>query len=99
VAADSPDDFLRKAALRSLGSLGDDKAVPLLLQWSAAGKPLDSRTAAINSLGRLQKDNKDITKQIAAYLTEPHFPVRMAYDLCPGWARLMPVRFLRWKLF
>jgi aminopeptidase N len=78
VAADSPDDFLRKAALRSLGSLGDDKAVPLLLQWSAAGKPLDSRTAAINSLGRLQKDNKDITKQIAAYLTESHFPVRMA---------------------
>src|SRR6266849_2484248 len=78
VAADSPDGFLRNAALRSLGSLGDDKAMPLLLQWSAAGKPLDSRTAAINSLGRLQKDNKDITKQIAAYLTEPHFPVRMA---------------------
>jgi aminopeptidase N len=78
VAADSPDGFLRNAALRSLGSLGDDKAVPLLLQWSAAGKPLDSRTAAINSLGRLQKDNQDITRQIAAYLSEPHFPVRMA---------------------
>ena len=78
VAADSPDGFLRNAALRSLGSLGDDKAVPLLLQWSAAGKPLDSRTAAINSLGRLQKDNQDITRQIAAYLSEPHFPVRVA---------------------
>jgi len=78
VASDSPDAFLRNAALRSLGSLGDDKAVPLLLQWSAAGKPIDSRTAAINSLARLQKDNQDITKQIAAYLTEPHFRVRMA---------------------
>jgi aminopeptidase N len=78
VASDSPDGFLRNAALRSLGSLGDDKAVALLLQWSAAGKPIDSRTAAINSLARLQKDNKDITKQIAAYLTETHFPVRMA---------------------
>jgi aminopeptidase N len=78
VAADSPDGFLRNAALRSLGSLGDDKAVPLLLQWSAAGKPINSRTAAINSLARLQKDNEDITKRIAAYLTEPHFPVRMA---------------------
>jgi aminopeptidase N len=78
VAADSPDGFLRNAALRSLGPLGDDKAVPLLLQWSAAGKPIDSRTAAINSLARLQKDNKDITKQLAAYLTEPHFSVRMA---------------------
>ena len=78
VAADSPDGFLRNAALRSLGPLGDDKAVPLLLKWSAAGKPIDSRTAAINSLARLQKDNKDITKQLAAYLTEPHFSVRMA---------------------
>jgi len=78
VAADSPDGFLRNAALRSLGSLGDDKAVPLLLQWSAAGKPINSRTAAINSLARLQKDNKEITNRIAAYLAEPHFPVRMA---------------------
>ena len=78
VAADSPDGFLRNAALRSLGSLGDDRAVPLLLSWSAAGKPIESRTAAINSLGRLHKDNSEITKQIAGYLTEPHFSVRMA---------------------
>jgi hypothetical protein len=78
VAGDSPDGFLRNAALRALGSLGDDKAVPLLQQWSAAGKPIDSRTAAIRSLASLQKDNKDITKQVAAYLTEPHFPVRFA---------------------
>ena len=78
VAADSPDGFLRNAALRSLGSLDDDKAVPLLLQWSAPGKPIDSRTAAISSLARLQKDNKEITRQLAFYLSEPHFPVRFA---------------------
>jgi aminopeptidase N len=78
VAADSPDGFLRNAALRSMGPLGDDKAVPLLLEWSALGKPIESREAAIASLARLEKDNKEITKQIAAYLNEPHFPVRMA---------------------
>jgi aminopeptidase N len=78
VSADSPDGILRNAALRSLGLLGDDKAVPLLLQWSAPGKPIDSRTAAIHSLAHLQKDNTDITKQIADYLSEPHFSVRMA---------------------
>jgi aminopeptidase N len=78
VSGDSPDDFLRNAALRAFGSLGDDNAVPLLLQWSAPGKPIDSRTAAINSLGRLKKDDKEITQKIAAYLSEPHFPVRMA---------------------
>ncbi len=78
VASNSPDGFLRNAALRSMGSLDDDKAVPLLLQWSALGKPIDSRTAAISSLAHLQKDNKDITRQLASYLSEPHFPVRFA---------------------
>src|SRR5208282_5328026 len=78
VAADSPDGFLRNAALRSMGALGDDKAVPLLLEWSAPGKPIESRDAAIASLARLQKDNQDITKQIASFLNEPHFRVRMA---------------------
>jgi len=78
VAADSPDGFLRNAALRAFSSLGDDKAVPLLLEWSSVGKPVESRTAAIYSLARLQKDNKEITKQIASYLTEPRHPIRMA---------------------
>ena len=78
VAADSPDGFLRNAALRSMGALGDDKAVPLLREWAAVGKPIDSRNAAIASLARLQKDNKEITTQIAGYLNEPRFPIRMA---------------------
>ena len=78
VSSDSPDGYLRKAALRALGPLGDDKAVPLLEQWSTPGKPIESRTAAIRSLASLAKDHQDITKQIAGYLTEPHFPVRMA---------------------
>lgn len=78
VSAGSPDGILRNAALRSMGPLGDDKAVPLLLQWSAPGKPIDSRTAAISSLAHLQKDNKDITRQLASYLTASDFPVRFA---------------------
>jgi aminopeptidase N len=78
VEVDSPDGFLRNAALRAFSSLGDDKAVPHLLQWSAVGKPIESRTAAIYSLARLQKDNKDVTNQIAAYLTEPRHPIRMS---------------------
>jgi len=39
---------------------------------------MDSRNAAISSLARLQKDNKDITNQIASYLIEAHFSIRMA---------------------
>jgi aminopeptidase N len=78
VAADSPDDFLRDAALRSLGFLGDTKAVSLLRTWAAPGKAMDSRGAAIASLGHLDKENKEITQQIASYLTEPHFTARWA---------------------
>jgi aminopeptidase N len=85
VAAESPDGFLRKAALRAFGSLGDDKAVPLLLEWTSVGKPIDSRTAAIYSLARLQKDDQNITQKIASYLTEAHFPVRMASIYALGW--------------
>jgi aminopeptidase N len=78
VAADSPDDILRNAALRSFGALDDPKAVPVLREWAAPGKSIESRNAAIFSLARLQKDNKEITAQIASYLNEPHFTVRMA---------------------
>ncbi len=40
VKADSPDDILRRAGLHAFGLLGDDRSVPILLAWSAAGKPL-----------------------------------------------------------
>ena len=78
VEAESPDNFLRNAALRSLGFLADKKAVPMLREWSVPGKPMDSRGAAIASLGRLDKDNKELTQQIASYLKEPHFSARWA---------------------
>jgi len=78
IAADSPDDFLRNAALRSLGGLGDEKAVPVLREWVVRGKPMETREAAIFSLARLQKENKEITTQIASYLPEQHFGIRMA---------------------
>jgi len=78
VAADSPDGFLRNAALRSMGPLGDDKAVPMLKEWVVPGKPIDTRQAAISSLARLQKDDKQITQQIAGYLTEPHASLRFS---------------------
>lgn len=78
VNGDSPDGFLRNAALTGLGSFGDDKAVPLLREWAAPGKDIDSREVAIGSLARLQKDNKELTSAIATYLQDSHFPIRRA---------------------
>jgi len=78
LAGNSPDNFLRNAALRAMGPLGDDKAVPALKEWVIPGKPIETRQAAISSLARLQKDDKQITQQIASYLPEPHAPIRFA---------------------
>jgi aminopeptidase N len=79
VQTDSPDDLLRNAALRGFGPLGDDKAVPMLLDWSSLGKPFNSRNASIFSLARLDKNNPEITRRLISYLSEPYtsliFPV------------------------
>jgi aminopeptidase N len=85
VAGESPDGFLRKAALRSFAALGDERAIPILKEWSAAGKPVDTRTAAIYSLARLKKDDKEITETIASFMNEPRFPIRMASINGLGW--------------
>jgi aminopeptidase N len=76
VNTDSPDGFLRNAALSGLGTLGDNKAVPLLKEWAAPGKDMNSREAAIASLARLDKENKELTQQIAASLQDPDFAIR-----------------------
>ena len=78
VSQESPDDRLRIAALRATGTLGDDKAAPVLLNWAATGKPFAVRTAAIASLSRMDKQNKAITQQLVGYLRENYRPVQIA---------------------
>ncbi len=78
VKSESPDDTLRNAALDGLGDLGDDRAVPLLLEWSATGKDFDSRSSAIGSLAGLDPKNKAITQALISYLKEPYFDVKFA---------------------
>jgi HEAT repeat protein len=78
IAGDSPDDFLRNAALRAMGPLGEDNAVSTLKDWAVPGKRIETRQAAIASLARLKKDDKEITQQIASYLPESHAPIRFS---------------------
>jgi aminopeptidase N len=76
VNADSPDGFLRNAALSGLGALGDDRAIPLLREWASPGRAPESRQAAIAGLARLKKEDHELTQLIADYLQDPHFPIR-----------------------
>lgn len=81
VRSDSPDDTLRNAALGALGTLADPRAVPILMEWSAPGKPLQSRSAAISSVAGFDKKNKEITKALISYLSEPRFDLRLSVAL------------------
>lgn len=75
VQTNSPDNVVRDAALEALGKLGDDKAVPLLLRWSAPGQDTHTRQAAMMAVARLDKKNKDVTKTLVSYLREPYFDI------------------------
>jgi aminopeptidase N len=78
VKLDSPDDTLRKGALEGLGSLADDRSVPLLLEWSAPGKPFDTRSAAIGAIAGLDTKNRAVTKTLISYLQEPYIDIKYA---------------------
>jgi aminopeptidase N len=75
---DSPDNMIRRAALISLGALGDERAVPLLLEWSAPGQPFRCRESAIASLAMLDKSNAKITQTLISYLSEPYYDLQVA---------------------
>jgi aminopeptidase N len=78
VKSESPDDTLRNAALEGFGELGDDRAVPLLLEWSAPGKDLDTRSSAIGAVGTLDLKNKTLTQTLISYLQDPHIDIKFA---------------------
>ena len=78
VKTESPDDLIRNAGLRGLGTLGDDRGIPMVLEWSALGKPFESRRSAITALANLDKDNTAITKTLISYLREPYFDIKFA---------------------
>jgi aminopeptidase N len=73
--SNSPDNVIRDAAVQALGRLDDNRAVPLLLEWSRTGEDMQTRQVAMLSLSRLDKQNKEITKRLISYLHEPYFDV------------------------
>jgi len=82
--SDSPDDVIRRAALRAMGALGDNKGVPLLLEWSEQGKPVRVRSVAISSLGEIDKGNASIESGLIEQLQDPDPDVRQAVVFALG---------------
>lgn len=75
---DSPDDVIRRAALRAMGSLSDNAAVQVLGGWSSQGNSIDVRDAAIASLAQLDKKNEAIETELLGYLGDPDHDIQLA---------------------
>jgi HEAT repeat protein len=48
----------------------------MLLEWSAAGKDIDTRSAAIGAVAGLDLKNKTITQTLISYLKEPYTDIK-----------------------
>jgi aminopeptidase N len=81
---DSPDDVIRRAALRAMGALGNDQAAPQLLDWLEPGKPMRLRTAAIASLGQIAKKDESVESRLIRLLNDSDFDIRLAAILALG---------------
>lgn len=75
---DSPDDVIRRAALRAMGELGNDQAAPQLLDWVDPAKPIRLRAAAVASLGKIAKKDESVESRLIALLNDPEFDIRFA---------------------
>ena len=78
---ESPDDVIRRAALRAMGALGDNMAVETLGKWSEQGQPIDVRGAAISSLAELDKKNEAIESKLVAFLDDPDEDISVSASL------------------
>lgn len=74
-------DVIRAGVCRGLAELKDDRALPLLVDFTAYGRPGQVRYAAIRALGKLGSEKAVVPETILDVLTtlldEEHFRTRM----------------------
>jgi aminopeptidase N len=67
---------VRAGVFAGLAELGDDKAIPDCLAWTAYGKPTPARRAAVAALGKLGEGRKDVREALIALIDDRSFHVR-----------------------
>ncbi len=74
-------DRIQSAALRALADLKDDRPKrvrQLLKTWTRPGHPVYARIAAIETLGKLDPDDTELTAFLERYMFDPVYRVRAA---------------------
>jgi aminopeptidase N len=69
-------DVVKVGGVEGLGSLGDPKAIPVLLEKVKLGNHLRVREAAATSLGKVGRDNVEVTDRLTDLLGDYWFRVR-----------------------
>jgi aminopeptidase N len=64
--------------LAGYAELGDERAVPILIEWTKYGKPTYTRRAALWALGKVGEGRKDVRDAVIALLEDRSFNVRMS---------------------
>jgi aminopeptidase N len=78
MAKESWNDVIRCGALAGFAELGDERAIPICLEWTKYGRHKRARRAAIAALAKLGEGRKDVRDAIVALLDDRSFDVRVA---------------------
>ncbi len=82
LSRDSFNQTLRNGVFNGLTELKDERAIPVLLEWTAYGKPDQARQGAVSALGSLGKTLKDKEKEevvdrLSELLEDPSWRTRI----------------------
>jgi len=78
MARESWNEVVRCGALAGFAELGDERAVPICLDWTKYGRHKRARRAAIGALAKLGEGRKDVREAIIALLDDRSFDVRIS---------------------
>jgi len=76
-------EVVRSGAFQGFAELRDERAIPLLIEWSAYGKPEQARNSAIAALGRMGKllkdrDKEQVTDRLLELLQDKSWRTRLS---------------------
>jgi len=74
---DSHQEVVRQAVFSAFTTAKEERAIPLLKEWSKYGKPIPVRSSAISALSKLGIGNKEVREHLLSLLDDPLPTIRM----------------------
>ncbi len=68
---------IRAGVFEGFAGLKDDRALPILEDWTRYGRPNQAREAAVGALGKLAEGKPDVIDHLVDLLDDPWFVVRL----------------------